>query len=125
MVVGYGAITLRLPENHSLKGKRKAVKAVIGRIRSNFNVSAAEIAANEMHQRAVIGVALTGNAQTLVNSKLDRIVNLVESMGVGEVLDAEMEVMSVSLPSGRMDWDEDLSQWIRDMEKGPLTGQDE
>ncbi len=95
MVVGYGLIVLRLAENHDLKGKRKVVKSVIGRIRSNFNVSAAEVGANDMHQRAEIGVALVTNDSSLADSKLDQIVNMVEDMGVAEIIDTEMEIMTV------------------------------
>ncbi|MBU2489365.1 MAG: DUF503 domain-containing protein [Proteobacteria bacterium] len=93
MVVGYGTVGLRLPENHSLKGKRKVVKAVIGRIRANFNASVAETGDNDMHQRAEIGFALVTNSQALANSKMDSILNLIEEMGVCEVLDSEMEIM--------------------------------
>ncbi len=93
MVVGYGTVALRLPENHNLKGKRKIVKAVIAKVRANFNVSAAETGDNDLHQRAEIGFALVTNSQALANSKLDSIVNLIEDMGLGEVIDSEMEIM--------------------------------
>ncbi|MBI9075162.1 MAG: DUF503 domain-containing protein [Desulfatibacillum sp.] len=93
MVIGYGVLVLRIPDIHSLKGKRKIVKSVVGRIRSNFNASVAETGDNDMHQRAEVGFALVGNDQRLLNSKMDRIINLVESMGVCEIIDSEMEIM--------------------------------
>ncbi|ACL06417.1 DUF503 domain-containing protein [Desulfatibacillum aliphaticivorans] len=93
MVIGYGVLVLRIPDTHSLKGKRKIVKSVVGRMRSNFNASVAETGDNDMHQRAEIGFALVGNDQRLLNSKMDRIINLVESMGVCEIIDSEMEIM--------------------------------
>ncbi|SHI84789.1 hypothetical protein SAMN02745216_00653 [Desulfatibacillum alkenivorans DSM 16219] len=93
MVIGYGVLVLRIPDIHSLKGKRKIVKSVVGRMRSNFNASVAETGDNDMHQRAEIGFALVGNDQRLLNSKMDRIINLVESMGVCEIIDSEMEIM--------------------------------
>lgn len=86
-------MVLRIPDIHSLKGKRKIVKSVVGRMRSNFNASVAETGDNDMHQRAEIGFALVGNDQRLLNSKMDRIINLVESMGVCEIIDSEMEIM--------------------------------
>ena len=93
MVIGYGVLDLRIPQAHSLKGKRKVVKSVIGRIQSSFNASVAETGANDMHQRAEVGFALVGNDARLLNSKMDRIMNLVESMGVCEIIDSEMEIM--------------------------------
>ncbi len=58
MVVGLGIITFRLHDCRSLKGKRKVVKSIISRLRNNFNVSAAEVGANDIYQRAEIGFAL-------------------------------------------------------------------
>ncbi len=93
MVIGYGVLVLRIPQSHSLKGKRKVVKSVIGRIQSKFNASVAETEFNEMHQRAEVGFALVGNDSQLLNSKMDRIMNLVESMGICEIVDSDMEIM--------------------------------
>ncbi len=84
---------MRIPHTHSLKEKRKVVKSVVGRIRSSFNASVAETGDNDMHQRAEVGFALVGNDSRLLNSKMDRIINLVESMGVCEIMDTEMEIM--------------------------------
>ena len=95
MVVGIGIITIRLHDCRSLKGKRKVVKSIISRMRNNFNASVAEVGLNDMHQRAEIGFTLVGNDKTLVNSKIDKIFNLVEDLGLAEVIDTEMEIISL------------------------------
>jgi hypothetical protein len=41
MVVGILRLTLYLPENHSLKGKRQVLRAIKARVRTKFNVSIA------------------------------------------------------------------------------------
>jgi len=51
MIVGTGLITLRLHDCRSLKGKRKVVKSMINRLRNNFNLSVAEVGANDIYQR--------------------------------------------------------------------------
>jgi uncharacterized protein YlxP (DUF503 family) len=94
MVVGIGTIVLRLPGNTSLKGKRKVVKSIIGRLQNSFNASVAEVRANDSHQRAEIGVALVGNDRRLINSKLDKALNLVETMQVAEIIESDMEIIS-------------------------------
>lgn len=96
MVVGYGVIILRIAECRSLKAKRKVVKSIIGRMRSNFNASVAETGANDIHQRAEIGFSMVGNDVSLINSKMDHILNLVEDMGLAEIVDCESEIMTVS-----------------------------
>jgi uncharacterized protein YlxP (DUF503 family) len=95
MVVGIGTIVLRLPGNNSLKGKRKVVKGVISRLKNTFNVSAAEVGANDNHQRAEIGLAFVGNDRRQINSKMDKALNFVESMHVAEIIDSEMEIMNL------------------------------
>jgi uncharacterized protein YlxP (DUF503 family) len=93
VVVGVALITFRLHECHSLKEKRRIVKAIIARLRNNFNASVAEVADNDVHQRAVIGFALIGNDQGLINSKIDKMFNLAEELGLAEVVDTEMELI--------------------------------
>lgn len=95
MVVGIGIITLRLHECRSLKGKRKIVKSIIGQLRNHFNASVAEVGANDIYQRAEIGVSLVGNTKNLINSKLDKIFNLVDALGLAEIIDTEMEIITL------------------------------
>jgi uncharacterized protein YlxP (DUF503 family) len=93
MVIGIGIITLRLHECRSLKAKRKIVKSVISQMRNKFNASVAEIGSNDIYQRAQIGYSLVGNDKRVINSKLDKAVNLVDAMGLAEIIDTEMELI--------------------------------
>ncbi|NVM22797.1 MAG: DUF503 domain-containing protein [Desulfobacterales bacterium] len=95
MVVGIGTIILRLPGNTSLKGKRKVVKGIISRLQNSFNASVAEVGANNIHQRAEIGVAFVGNDRRLINSKLDKALNLVETIQTAEIIDSDIEIINL------------------------------
>jgi uncharacterized protein YlxP (DUF503 family) len=95
MVVGFGIIRFRLHDCHSLKGKRKIIKAIISRLRNAFNASVAEVGSNDVYQRAEIGFALAGNDRMLVNSKIDKMFNFVEELGLAEVVDTEMEIINL------------------------------
>lgn len=95
MVIGLGIITFRIHDCRSLKGKRKIVKAIIHRIQNRFNVSIAEVGANDIYQRAEIGFALVGNSRPVINSKIDKIFNLAEDLGLAEIIDSEMEIMTI------------------------------
>ena len=95
MVVGIGTVVLRLHGNDSLKGKRKVVKGIVRRLQNNFNVSVAEVGANDSHQRAEIGLAFVGNDRRMINSKLDKALNLVEDMQLAEVIASDMEIMNL------------------------------
>jgi len=93
MVVGTGLITLRLHDCRSLKAKRKVVKSMINRLRNNFNASVAEVGSNDIYQKAEIGFSLVGNDAALINSKIDKIFNLAEDIGLAEIVDTEMEII--------------------------------
>jgi uncharacterized protein YlxP (DUF503 family) len=95
MVVGIGKITFRLHDCHSLKGKRKVVKATVSKLRNAFNASVAEVGANDVHQRAEIGFAMIGNDRTVINSKIDKMFNLADSLGLAEIIDTEMELINL------------------------------
>ena len=95
MVVGVGRVVYRIHDCRSLKGKRKVVKAIIARLRNQFNASVAEVEANDIHQRAEIGFSMVGNDRGVINSKMDKFFNMAEDLGLAEVIDMEMEIISL------------------------------
>jgi uncharacterized protein YlxP (DUF503 family) len=95
MIVGTGLITLRLHDCRSLKGKRKVVKSMISRLRNNFNMSVAEVGSNDIYQKAEIGFSLVGNDSSLINSKIDKIFNMAEELGLAEIIETEMEIIHI------------------------------
>jgi len=84
-----------LPENNTLKGKRKIIKTIIGKIRNTFNASVAEVGANDVHRKAELGFSLVGNDRKKINSKIDKIFNMVDEMGLAEMIDTDMEIMTL------------------------------
>ncbi len=95
MVVGIGNIIFRLHECRSLKSKRKIVKSIVGQIRNKFNVSVAEVGSNDIYQRCEIGFALVGNNRQVLNSKMDKLLNMVDSLGLAEIIDTDLEIMNL------------------------------
>jgi hypothetical protein len=95
MVVGLGIIKFRLHECRSLKGKRRVVKTIINQLQNHFNISVAEVESNDIHQRAVIGFAMVGNDRALINSKIDKVFNLADALGIAEIIDTEMEIINI------------------------------
>ena len=43
----------------------------------------------------MVGLALVGNDKMVINSKLDKIFNKVDSLGIAEIIDTDMEIMSL------------------------------
>ncbi|MBI4518853.1 MAG: DUF503 domain-containing protein [Deltaproteobacteria bacterium] len=92
MVVGVLRLTLFLPENHSLKGKRGVIKKIKARIANEFNVSVAECDGQDLWQRAVLGVAQVGPDAPYVDGTLRQVVRFVEELHLAEVGADEIEV---------------------------------
>jgi uncharacterized protein YlxP (DUF503 family) len=95
MVVGTGRIKFRLFDTDSLKRKRKIVKSIIQRIRNNFNISVAETDFNDSHDWLEIGFSMTGNDSRVMNSKLDKIINFADELGLAVIVDSQIEIIHV------------------------------
>jgi len=55
----------------------------------------AEVGLNDVHHRAEIGFALVGNDRAVINSKIDKIFNLAEELGLAEIIETEMELINL------------------------------
>jgi uncharacterized protein YlxP (DUF503 family) len=78
MHIGVCTIELRLPGNGSLKGKRSVVKSVVARVGREFNVSIAEVDAQDAWQRAVLGVACVSSSAGYAHGLLEQVVRWIE-----------------------------------------------
>ncbi len=96
MNVGVCKISLRLPENSSLKGKRQILKSITSRIRSKFNVAVAEVDDHEQWQLATIGICCISNDKRYTNQVLSNVVDfVVHDRFEIEILDYEIEILAV------------------------------
>ena len=84
LVVGVLELTLYLPENHSLKGKRAVLRSIKSRVQSKFNVSVAEVGEQDVWQTVVLGVAQIGNDRDHVDRCLREVSEFVASLGLTE-----------------------------------------
>jgi uncharacterized protein YlxP (DUF503 family) len=93
MVVGVTKLSLRLPGNQSLKGKRKVVKSICQRLRQRFNLAVAETAAQDKWQAAELGIVAVGNEVRFIESKLDKAINFIEDIQLAEIVDVQRELI--------------------------------
>ena len=78
MNVGVCRMTLQLPENQSLKGKRRVIGSLCSKVHRKFNVSIAEVDDNDSWQTATLGVALAANDGRHAGEILSKVVSFVE-----------------------------------------------
>ena len=94
MTVGACRVTLRLPENDSLKGKRQLIKSVTSRVRNKYNVSIAEIDDNESWQIVSLGISCVSNSVRHADEMLSTVVKFIAGSRLeAELLDYEIEML--------------------------------
>jgi uncharacterized protein YlxP (DUF503 family) len=92
MIVGSLRVRLLLRQARTLKDKRQVVSSIKDRLRQGFNVSIAEVEAQDNRQLAVLGLAMVGNKAAHVRAGLQQIVEALRAHPVAEFLDHEMEI---------------------------------
>ncbi len=89
MRMGFMRASLMLPASHSLKEKRRPLRSLMERIRNRFHVSVAEVDAHDLHQRAVIGVALVAADGGVLAREMQAVREFIYNNPECQVLDIE------------------------------------
>jgi uncharacterized protein YlxP (DUF503 family) len=79
MHVAVAIFEIHIPYAQSLKEKRMVVKSLRDKIRNRFEVSAAEVAMQEMHQRARIGISFVVSDGTNVDGMFEKLSSFIET----------------------------------------------
>lgn len=95
MVIGVLIIKIHTPWVHSLKEKRMVVKSLCAKVRNKFNISAAEVGEQDIHQIILLGISCVAGNSPHADSILDHVLNYVESNTEGEVLSVDREIIQV------------------------------
>jgi len=77
----------------TLKEKRTAVKSIIERVKNRFNVSIAEIDAQDVHRSIVIGYACVTNSSRLADEIVHNVLKFIESNTDAVVHDVVIEIL--------------------------------
>lgn len=95
---GVARIELHLPGADSLKDKRSVLRRAQTRLRDDLGCSVAEVGAQDLWRRAVLGVAVVASTHTGVVRVLDRVTAVLER-------DPRVEVIGVTDEVGALDQD--------------------
>jgi uncharacterized protein YlxP (DUF503 family) len=93
VTVGVLRLTLFIPENHSLKGKRSVLRKIKARVRDKFNVSIAECDDHDLWQRALLAICQVGTDQPFVDAALREVVRFIDALQVAEVGEEQLEFL--------------------------------
>jgi uncharacterized protein YlxP (DUF503 family) len=92
MIVGTLKVRLLVRDARSLKDKRQVVLSIKDRLRQSFNVSVAEVEAQDNRQMIVLGFAMVGTEAHPIKQTLSEITNALKSHPIAEFVDQELEV---------------------------------
>jgi uncharacterized protein YlxP (DUF503 family) len=90
--VGLLQVRLFVRESRSLKEKRQVLRSIKDRLRNQFNVSVAEVGAQDHRQLIVLGMAMVSNEAGHIQATLDEIVRKLRGHPIAEFLGHEVEV---------------------------------
>jgi uncharacterized protein YlxP (DUF503 family) len=91
MYVGAIRIRLLVRESRSLKDKRQVVRSITDRLRNSFNVSVAEVEAQDHRQLVVLGVAMVSSEASQAKAVFEQIVAALRAHPVAEFISYENE----------------------------------
>ncbi len=94
MQVGTLVLSFPIPGARSLKDKRSVIRRVIARTRDRFNVSAAEVEAQDRPGTAVLGIGAVSESRRVVEETLDAVLRFIEGETGVDVAILEREVGS-------------------------------
>jgi uncharacterized protein YlxP (DUF503 family) len=92
--IGICHLTLRLPENASLKGKRMVLRSLEQRLRNKFNVAVAEVENNDSWQIAGVAIVCVSNSAAHCNEVLSKALDFTATMRLdAEIIGDEIELI--------------------------------
>ncbi|MDO8616949.1 MAG: DUF503 domain-containing protein [Dehalococcoidia bacterium] len=94
ITIGLCRVSLRLPENHSLKGKRQVLRSLLAKLHNRFNVSAAEVGDQDSWQMVSLGISCVSNDERHAGQVLASVIAFIRHERLdAEIVDYETEII--------------------------------
>ena len=94
MIVAVAVFEIHIPHARSLKEKRAVVRSLRDRLRSRWEVSAAEVGLQELHQRARLAVAMVASDGANVEPLFEEMAAIVEQQGDASLVGWNLDLQS-------------------------------
>jgi uncharacterized protein YlxP (DUF503 family) len=96
MPIAFLTLELRIEGAHSLKDKRQVLRSLKDKLRNGFNVAVAELDANDLWQRATLGVVSISGSQDYLQGlmqNVEREAGRIASATGAEITDSFVEFL--------------------------------
>lgn len=112
MIVGVAIAEIHIPHAQSLKAKRSVVRSLKDHLRNRLRVSVAEVALNDLHQRARLGVSFVSSNPRKVDGMFEAISSLIEEDG---------DAVLAGWTTESLEFDPEINLGIHGFEIGDMT----
>jgi uncharacterized protein YlxP (DUF503 family) len=94
MNTGVCRIKLHIPQNQSLKQKRRVIKSITARLRNLYNISISEVDDQDLWQIATLGISCVSNNSNHIDETLTKVVNYItQNYPELEIIEREVEII--------------------------------
>lgn len=93
MRMGFMRVSLMLPASHSLKEKHRPLRSLMEKVRNRFHVSVAEVDAQDLHQRAVVGIAFVAADGGVLAREMQAVKEFIHNNPECQILDIEEQTL--------------------------------
>lgn len=93
MVIGLLSVELHIPHSQSLKDKRMVLRSIKDRVKK-FNVAVAEVAHQDVWQRAGLGIVAISTTTEHVDKELAAVADEIERVEPGLITCTEIEFLT-------------------------------
>lgn len=94
MYVGIGALDIYIEHARSLKDKRQVVKKILDQVKNKFPVSIAEVDAQDLWQRAVLGFTMVSSSAMFIEEIFVKVEEFIDNLHICQILDIKKEIFS-------------------------------
>jgi hypothetical protein len=91
MYVLSAKLTFHVPGAGSLKDKRQIRRNLVEKVRQRFNVSIAEVDAQDVHRTLVIGITVVSSEMAHAQNSLDEVIRFMENNPHAELTGVEKQ----------------------------------
>ena len=67
----------------------------MGKVKSKFNVSIAEVGSNDKWQKIELGISAVGNDRRHIDSSLTHVLGFLDALYLAQIVDSEMEIFNL------------------------------
>ena len=93
MIIGSCLVEIIVYDANSLKDKRQVMKSIIGKLKSKFNISIAEVGLNDKWRHGLIGFVCVTNDTVYANKMISNVLKFIEADMRIEVINSEIEIL--------------------------------